>query len=74
MIRGMAIIRWITKYYRISWNDLLTCHLINKAVMKQNCIEALNQHAQPLKRKAAPYYYYFFIPSVAVIIIIFNPR
>jgi len=26
----------------------MTCHLINKAVMKQNCIEALNQHAQPL--------------------------
>jgi len=30
----------------------MTCHLINKAVMKQNCIEALNQHAQPLDRKA----------------------
>jgi len=29
----------------------MTCDLINKAVMKQNCIEALNQHAQPLKRK-----------------------
>jgi len=25
----------------------MTCHL-NKAVMKQNCIEALNQHTQPL--------------------------
>ena len=23
----------------------MACHLINKAVMKQNCIEALNQHA-----------------------------
>jgi len=73
MIPGMAIIRSITKYYRISRNDLLTCHLINKAVMKQNCIEALNQHAQPLKRKAAPYYYffhtlgscyYYFLPQV----------
>jgi len=31
----------------------MTCHPINKAVMKQNCIEALNQHAQPLKKKAA---------------------
>jgi len=25
----------------------MTFHLINKAVMKQNCIEELNQHAQP---------------------------
>jgi len=33
----------------------MTCHLINKAVMKQNCIEALNQHAQPLEKKAAMY-------------------
>jgi len=31
----------------------MTCHPINKAVMKQNSIEALNQHAQPLKKKAA---------------------
>jgi len=31
----------------------MTCHLINKAVMKQNCAEALNQHAQPLEKKAA---------------------
>ena len=31
----------------------MTCHLINKAVMKQNCIETLNQHAQPLEKKAA---------------------
>jgi len=31
----------------------MTYHLINKAVMKQNWIEALNQHAQPLKKKAA---------------------
>jgi len=30
----------------------MTCHLISKAVMEQNCIEALNQHAQ-LKKKAA---------------------
>jgi len=29
----------------------MTCHLINKAVMKQNCIEALNQHVQPLEKK-----------------------
>jgi len=26
----------------------MTCHLINNAVMKQNCIEVLNQYAQPL--------------------------
>jgi len=31
----------------------MTCHLINKAVMKQNCIEALNHHAQSLKNRAA---------------------
>jgi len=31
----------------------MTCHLLNKAAVKQNCIEALNQHAQPLKKKAA---------------------
>jgi len=31
----------------------MTCHLISKAVMEQNCIEALNQHAQPLKKEAA---------------------
>jgi len=31
----------------------MTGDLINKAVMKQNCIEAFNQHAQPLKKKAA---------------------
>jgi len=31
----------------------MTCHLINKAVMKQNCIEALNHHVQPLEKKAA---------------------
>jgi len=31
----------------------MTCNLINKAVMKQNCIEALNQHTQLLKKKAA---------------------
>jgi len=42
----------------------MTCDLINKAVMKQNCIEALNQHAQPLKRKllsrVSPVYYYYY--------------
>ena len=27
----------------------MTCHLINKAVMKKICVEALNQHAQPLE-------------------------
>jgi len=32
---------------------VMTCRLINKAVMKQNCIEALNQQAQPLEKKAA---------------------
>jgi len=26
----------------------MTCHLMNKVVMKQNCIEALNQHAELL--------------------------
>jgi len=31
----------------------MTCHLINKAVMRQNYIEALNQQAQPLEKKAA---------------------
>jgi len=32
----------------------MTCHLINnKAVMKQNCIGALNQHTQLLEKKAA---------------------
>jgi len=30
----------------------MTRHLINKAVIKQNCIEALNQHAQPLEKEA----------------------
>jgi len=34
----------------------MTYLLINKAVMKQNCIEALNQHVQPV------YYYYYFKP------------
>ena len=31
----------------------MTCHLINKTVVEQNCIEALNQHVQPLEKKAA---------------------
>ena len=31
----------------------MTCHLINKAAMRQKCTEVLNQHAQPLKKKAA---------------------
>jgi len=31
----------------------MICHLVNKALMKQNCIEALNQHAQSLEQKAA---------------------
>jgi len=31
----------------------MTGHLINEAVMKQNCIEALNQHAQLLEKKTA---------------------
>jgi len=30
----------------------MTWHLINKAVVKKNCVEALNQHAQPLEKKA----------------------
>jgi len=41
----------------------MTRHLINKAVMKQKCIEALNQHAQPLEKKA--------VQTVVIIIIIF---
>jgi len=31
----------------------MTRHLINKAVMTQNCLEALNQNAQLLEKKAA---------------------
>ena len=31
----------------------MTGDLINEAVVQQNCIEALNQHAQPLEKKAA---------------------
>jgi len=31
----------------------MTCHLINRAVMEQSCVEALNQHAQTLEKKAA---------------------
>jgi len=31
----------------------MTCHLINRAVMEQSCVEALNQHAQALEKKAA---------------------
>jgi len=30
----------------------MTCHLINTAVMTQDCVEVLNQHAQPLKNEA----------------------
>ena len=56
----------------------MTSHLINKAVMKQNCIKALNQHAQPMEKKAAvsnfawnfgnpstktTYYYYYLNPG-----------
>jgi len=28
----------------------MTCHLINKAVVKQNCIKALSQHTQALEK------------------------
>jgi len=31
----------------------ITCHLINMAVVKQNCTEALNQHSEPLEKKDA---------------------
>jgi len=31
----------------------MTCHIINKAVVMQNCIKALSQHAQPPEKKAA---------------------
>jgi len=41
----------------------MTCHVINKAVMKQNCIEALNQHAQPLEKKAALSPFYVKLPQ-----------
>jgi len=30
----------------------ITRHLIIMAVVKQNCIEALNQHSEPLEKKA----------------------
>jgi len=50
---GSTKIRSITKYYKLAG---MTYLLINKAVMKQNCIEALNQHVQPV------YYYYYFKP------------
>ena len=36
----------------------MTCHLVNNAVMKQKCIEALNQHAQPLEKNYYYFYYY----------------
>jgi len=45
----MTKIRSITKYYKTTKLAGMTYHLINKAVMKQNCIEALNQHAQLLE-------------------------
>ena len=35
----------------LSWN-VRPCHL-NKAVMKQNYTETLNQHGQPMKKEAA---------------------
>jgi len=44
----MTKIRPITKLFKKLAG--MTCHLINKAVMKQNCIEALNQNTQPLKK------------------------
>jgi len=43
----------ITKLQNTTKIAGMSCHLINKAVMKQNCTEALNQRAQPLKKKAA---------------------
>ena len=46
----------------IIWIDI--CHLINKAVMKQNCIEAFNQKLSTVnrwKRKLASRVYYDFI-------------
>jgi len=42
----MTKIRSITKYYKISWNDL-------PAVTEQTYIETLNQNAQPVEKKAA---------------------
>jgi len=55
----------------------MTCHLINKAVMRQNCIEALNQHAQPLEkscllefhlqlRQSVDCLYYYLHPLVTI--------
>jgi len=31
----------------------MTCHVVNKAVVQQNCVETLNWHGQPLKQEAA---------------------
>jgi len=31
----------------------MLCRLVNEAVVEQNCIEALNQHVQPLEKEAA---------------------
>jgi len=41
--------------YERRWNSVagIIIIIIHVVVMKQNCTEALNQHAQPLKKKAA---------------------
>jgi len=30
----------------------MTCHLVNKTVVQQNCVETLNYHAQPPIKQA----------------------
>ena len=50
----------------------MTCHLINKAVMKKNCVEALNQHAQPLEKKAAFSSFNKKVLHIIIIIIIWQ--
>ena len=49
--RGISKIKSITK--KTTKLAGMMWHLINKAVMKKNCVEALNQHAQLLEKKAA---------------------
>ena len=48
----------------------MTCHLVNKAVMQQNCVETLNYHRQPLEKEAA-FYIIFSIINIMFIIILF---
>jgi len=46
----------VDRFYKILQNTFsagMTCHLVSKAVMQQNCIKTLNQHKQLLEKKAA---------------------